>query len=85
MTETLQKLTRTTEQRRTRDASTPAPERPAERSPNPPERRSAPRDPNVMVSRVKKGQTPEAAHAELMVEGIAMNAVVSIDFSKKLG
>jgi hypothetical protein len=58
---------------------------PAEGAPNPPERRSAPRDPNALVNRVKKGQTPEAAHAELMVEGIAMNAVVSIDFSKKLG
>ena len=38
-----------------------------------------------MVNKVKKGQTPEAAHAEMMVEGIAMNAMVSIGFSKTLG
>ena len=65
--------------------STPAAGPPAEGRPNPPERRSAPRDPNVMVNKVKKGQTREAAHAEMMVEGIAMNAMVSIGFSKTLG
>ena len=41
--------------------------------------------PNVLQVRVKAGDTKGQREAELMVEGLAMNAVVGVTFSQKLG
>src|SRR4051812_23016897 len=40
---------------------------------------------NTFTSRLKPGQTPDAAHAEMMVEGLGMNAVTAVGYSKTLG
>jgi hypothetical protein len=42
-------------------------------------------EPNVLRGSLKTGQTKEGREAELMVEGLAMNAVVGLMFSSKLG
>ena len=42
-------------------------------------------EPNVLKSRLKPGETPEAREAEFMLEGLAMNAMVGLVFSTKLG
>ena len=41
--------------------------------------------PNVLQVRVNAGDTKAQREAELMVEGLAMNAVVGVTFSQKLG
>ena len=40
---------------------------------------------NVLRSTLKQGETIEARQAEFMVEGLAMNAVVGLAFSNRLG
>jgi len=40
---------------------------------------------NLLVSRLKPGQTPEALDAEMMVGGLAMNAIAAVGFSQGLG
>jgi hypothetical protein len=39
----------------------------------------------TLVNRLKPKQTPEAAHAELVVAGLAINAVTALQFSKPFG
>jgi hypothetical protein len=39
----------------------------------------------VLVGQLKPKQTPEAASAEMMVEGLAMNVVTALGYSKTLG
>lgn len=42
-------------------------------------------EPNVLRSTLKPQQSPEARLAEYMVEGLAMNSLVGLAFSRKLG
>lgn len=42
-------------------------------------------EPNVLRSTLKPEQSPEARQAEFMVEGLAMNSLVGLAFSTKLG
>src|ERR1700674_5442839 len=39
----------------------------------------------TLVNQLKPKQTPEAAHAELVVAGLAINAVTALQFSKPFG
>lgn len=39
----------------------------------------------TLTSRLKSNQSPDTAQAEMMVEGLAMNAFTAIGFSKMLG
>jgi len=49
------------------------------------QRPTAARESNVLVNRLKPEQTPEAAAAEMMVEGLAVNAATATGYSKMLG
>lgn len=40
---------------------------------------------NTFVHRLKPKQTPAVAHAEMMVEGLGMNAVTALAYSRTLG
>ena len=42
-------------------------------------------EPSTLRSQLKAGETTIAREAELMIEGVAMNAVVGLTFSRKLG
>lgn len=42
-------------------------------------------EPNVLRSTLKPKQSPEASQAEFMVQGLAMNSLVGLAFSTKLG
>ena len=41
----------------------------------------APRDPKVLVNRLKPGQTPEVASADMLVTGLASNMLTSLDWA----
>jgi hypothetical protein len=45
----------------------------------------APRDPETLVNKIEPGETPEEAMAAMMIEGVSMNAVASVRYSKTLG
>lgn len=40
---------------------------------------------DVLVNRLRPEQTPEAATAEMVVDGLAVNTVTTMDYSKMLG
>lgn len=50
-----------------------------------PVRSPAKRDPRVFVNKLKPEETPEQASAAMMVDGLSMNTVAAVDYSKTLG
>lgn len=56
------------------------------RLPEPPQTRAVSKaEPNVLRSTLKPSETKEAREAEFLIEGLAMNAMVGLVFSTKLG